>query len=260
MKTFGLWLISLLVFLGSAAAWAQDDFQDERVRDKNYRSPQNYLFELKFGPYAPDIDSEFSNTSGQAHPYQHIFGDSQALMINGELDWEIWRPFGTIALGGSIGYYTNSVNAFVDDTTDNNTSSSSTVRSASSTSISLIPFSILAIYRFDVLAEHFKIPLVPYAKIGLNYNLWWIDIDGETANYQGQKGSGGTMGWQFNAGVSLLLDCFDTQAAKNLDVDYGINHTYIFFEAAVVRANGLYRDNALHVGDTTWNGGIAFEF
>ena len=116
-------------------------------------------------------------------------------------------------------------------------------------------------YRWDVAAEHLSIPLVPYGKLGLNYTLWQInDGNGNVPDYQGGHGSGGTLGWQAAAGISLLLDFIDPSATRTLDMETGVNHSYVFFEWNRVDATGLGMKNKLHVGDSRWVIGLMFEF
>lgn len=222
--------------------------------DQDFQSPRRFFFEFKLGPYAPNIDSEFD---GGAAPFAHIFGDDTHLMFKGEVDVQLWQGFGSIGVGGVIGYYSASAAAYLDD---GNVPSSSATRSGSETSISLIPLSLLAVYRFDWPAIKFSIPVVPFVKAGLNYTVWWIDVDGKTASFDGDEATGGSLGWQFNAGAALVLDILEPQAAKTLDVELGINHTYLFFEFVHVAADGFGSDTSLNVGDTSWQAGIAFEF
>jgi hypothetical protein len=237
-------------------AWAQES-DESGGAETQYHSPQHYNFEIKFGPYAPQVDSEFG---GRATPFKDLFGDGKSLMVSGEFDVELLRKFGTLAVGGVLGYYSNTTNALVDAGSSATTPSTSTARSGSETSIMLVPLALLAIYRFDLPAERWRFPVVPFAKIGFNYTIWQISKDGNTSQFGARSGSGGTFGWQLNAGASLLLDILEPQAAKTMDVELGINHTYLFFEFAYVRADGFGSSSALRVGDTTWNAGLAFEF
>ena len=223
-----------------------------------YASPQHFMFEFKVGPYAPNVDDEFS---GSTTPYADLFGDDLSVMIKGELDVEIWRPFGTLAVGGVVGYYSASANTFKDDGAGTGGSASGKERLVTETSINLVPVALLLIYRADFLYSMWRAPVIPYVKFGLNYTFWWITKgDEETATFGGTDAAGGTLGWQFNAGISLMLDVFEPKSAKNLDVEMGINHTYLFFEFAHVKADGFGAANVLHVGDTTWQAGLAFEF
>jgi hypothetical protein len=122
----------------------------------------------------------------------------------------------------------------------------------------------LLIYRLDEAAEHWKIPLVPYVKIGLNYTFWTVtNGDGNVPSYSGAgggRGQGGTMGWQAAVGLSLQLDFLDSGGSRTFDTESGVNHTYAFFELDHVDGSGLYRNDALRVGDDTWFAGLMFEF
>lgn len=237
-----------------AYAWSDSDATDLLKSSSPYQSPQSFLFELKFGPYSPHVDREFDNTASSSTPFGDVFGDGVDLLTTGELEWEIWRPFGTLAIGGTLGYYKNTVKAFI-DTSSNPTSPSATQeRSASDTDFTLFPLAALAIYRFDYAADRWHFPLVPFFKIGLNYTFWWM------GSPEGTDLSGGTFGWQLNAGAAFLLDVLEPQAARSLDVDLGINHSYIFFEFTRISADGFGSSDALILSDTTWNAGIAFEF
>jgi hypothetical protein len=85
------------------AANAQVIQSDEGIRRERQNSPQHFALELRFGPYKPDIDSEFAGT-GQ-HPYQDFFGPNRKLMTQVEFDWEIIHHVGTAAIGFAFGYF-----------------------------------------------------------------------------------------------------------------------------------------------------------
>jgi len=89
-------------------------------------------------------------------------------------------------------------------------------------------------------AERWKIPLVPYAKLGLNYTFWEISNgNGNVPDYKGGHGSGGTAGWQAAAGMSLLLDILDPDAARAWTWRLASTHSYVFFEWNNVDGLGL---------------------
>ena len=244
--TLGL-ACALSALLNGAAAYGQEV--------EPLHSPQSFALELKLGPYTPNVDDSVAAGT----PYADIFGDGPGIMAQTELDWQIWRGFGSIALGVSAGYFRQSAQP-LRDTGGIGQPSTSTERVAGETAITLVPVSLLAIYRFDVLAQRLHIPLVPYAKIGFNYTFWWMtNGDGDLAQYQGGKAQGGSWGLQFNLGLALLLDALEPQAAKNLDTDLGVNHSYLFVELHIVQANRFGSASALDVGDTTLLAGLAFE-
>ena len=267
--------LALLLFASTAHAQDQDEPAiDERSgKPKSYETPQHFWFEFKIGPYTPGIDGEFG---GKATPYKDVFGfngagnslgDGKSLIFSWELEYEIWRKFGTLAVGGGLGYFSNSAPALVDNGPGNNDPKAA--RSGSTSTFTMLPLALLAVYRFDWLADRYRIPLVPYAKFGFNYTFWWMLLDGSTRKLYVPvpdnpnilnvlNGRGGSFGWQVNLGLAFRLDIIDPGSARALDAEIGINHTYLFFEFAHIAGFGAA--HALGVGDTTWNGGIAFEF
>ena len=214
-----------------------------------YQSPQRFACELRFGPYKPDIDSEFP---GGVHPYQDFFGSSRRLMSQIEIDYQFLRHVGTAGVGLAVGYFSESGNNRLLDGTP----------SADTTSLKLIPFSLSAVYRFDLLMERMKFPVVPYGKLGLDYVIWSInngngDVPEDPA---GGVGRGGTWGWHAAVGLSLVLDFFDPTSAHQFDVEMGVNHTHLFVELGHWDVSGLGAAHKLHVGDNTWMAGLLFEF
>jgi hypothetical protein len=258
------WLVLALGMLGSRAAFGQvishdpDDpslAADVGELDRHGRSPRTMAVEFHIGPYMPDVDSGLANG---ATPHRTMFGDSARLLYQLEVDYDLLQSFGTFAVGIGVGFLTESAKAFVATTSG----ASTDTRSADNTSLRLIPLSLLAVYRFDVLAARWNVPLVPYAKVGLNYSFWKItDGNGQVATLtQGDRGSGGTLGWQVTAGIALQLDALDPGSMRELDSDSGLNHVYAFLDYGHIDASGLGMDHRLHVGDDTWSAGLLVEF
>jgi len=221
-------------------------------------SPRQFAIEARFGLYTPAVDAEFSG-NGAPQPQSFIFGKKKRPMWQMEFDWEFMQAFGTLAVGGVIGYYKE--NAYACKQVEL-VATGICERSGDNTSLRLIPLAALLVYRMDQAAQEWKIPLVPYGKIGLNYTIWTVnDGDGNVPTYAGGgRGQGGTMGWQATVGLSLMLDFLDPGAARGFDADAGVNHSYAFFELTHIDASGLGQGNRLHVGDNTWFTGLMFEF
>ena len=246
-------LLGALALYGALLASSRAQAQVIQTEGQYKQSPQHFAFELKFGPYRPDIDSEFSAQSNR-HPYQDFFGTGHKLMTTMEFNWEIIRHIGTVAVGVGMGYFK--------ETGNNLAANGSGMATEDTSSLRLLPFSLSAIYRFDLPYERLHLPLVPYGKLGFDYVYWTVtNGNGEVPNDPtGGSGQGGTLGWHATAGLSLVLDVFDQSAANQFDEEMGINHTHLFVEFTHLDASGLGRSNRLHVGDTTWDAGILFEF
>ena len=63
-----------------------------------------------------------------------------------------------------------------------------------------------------------------------------------------------------NPGISFLLDVIDPTAARTIDAELGINHSYVFIELHYADVTGFGAKDKLKLSDTTFNCGLAFEF
>jgi hypothetical protein len=233
-------LLAAVVAMAGSPARAQAILAEDARR---LRTPQHFALEMRFGPYRPNVDSEFEG-SGRA-PYREFFGDGNKLMMQMELDYQIFQKFGSAGIGLGIGYFAVTGKAFDGRGTG--------LRTADDSTLKIFPISLSAVYRF---------PLVPYAKLGLDYAIWQVtDGNGEIASDgMGGRGRGGTLGWHGAIGVSLVLDFIDPDAAKVFDSEMGVNHTHLFFELNHYDISGLGQSNRMHLGDNTWTMGLMFEF
>jgi hypothetical protein len=258
------WVLVAFGVLASRAAFGQAilyDGDDVQIDSASYAdgryggSARSMAIELHLGPYLPNVDSGLSNG---ATPHQNTFGSSTRLLYQLEVDYELFQRFGTFAVGVGAGYFSESAKAFVASASGLSTGT----RSADDTRLRLIPISLLAVYRFDVLAERWQVPFVPYGKLGLSYTFWKItDGNGDVAELsQGGRGSGGTLGWQATLGLALELDGLDAGSMRELDNDSGLNHVYLFCDYSHYDASGLGTSHRLHVGDDTWSAGLLVEF
>jgi hypothetical protein len=283
-------LVAAALGLVAAPAHAEDTiggnpptFGENATRQ--YESSQRFAVEIKFGPYSPNIDAS-PGLNGKT-PFKDLFPANPGknrppgrLLTQVEFDYQFLRkPWGNFAIGNTAGFYRRTTHSFAyntDPTTGNQTQACSTtgdtntcVRSGDTTALNIVPLSIMAVYRFDYLARRYKIPFVPYFKIGLAYYVWWIENGGgflSIAQYtppgstSSQGGWGGTLGWVMNPGGAFLLDVLDPTAAKIIDAELGINHTYLFCEFHYADITGFGAANKMNLSDTTLNAGLAFEF
>lgn len=211
-------------------------------------SGRNMLVELKFGPYLPDIDREFSTKQ----PFRDIFGTSQRLMTRLEFDYEFFTGFGVAAVGVSIGYSQFKGKGLL----------ASGEKSADSTKMHILPLSLDLIYRFDWLWQRHNVPFVPFAKGGIDCYVWWVmDGVGDVARGgDGSRGRGATFGGHVSLGLSFVLDSLAPQMAQTFDVEMGVNNTMIFVEYVFSWIDDFGSSKSWDLGSRTFLAGIAFEF
>lgn len=213
------------------------------------RADDSLVFvEARFGPYRPRVDPVNGRT-----PYRDTFGRASRLMGGAEIDLvPVHIPsFGSIGVGALFGY--TAANAKADFADKSGTSEEST-------SFNLWVLSAVATVRVDVLATSTRVPLMPYAKVGL-MNGFWSSSDGRgvSRSSDGRDARGRTSGFFYAVGAMVLLDTFDPEAAKIFAAERGVKHSYVFGELSVADLRGVGQTHALRVGDVTWTAGIAFE-
>jgi hypothetical protein len=251
VKRAALCMIAAFATVSAARSARAQTFSDESLQFHRQRTTQYFAFELRFGPYRPDVDSEFD---GARHPYQDFFGSGDKLMTQIELDYEFFHRFGTLAAGVGVGYFSVSGTSPLANGTG--------LPSADTSTMKVIPVSASAIYRFDYFLEHRAFPLVPFGKLGLDWAYWQItDGNDEIAtDGHGGRARGGTLGWHAAAGLALVLDFIDPEAARDFDNEMGVNHTSLVFQYTYADISGLGASDRMHVGDNNWSLGLMFQF
>ncbi len=253
-------------------AVARESDQNDNLGKPEFRgrqaSPQRFAIELKFGPYLPNVDKRY--TGDGLGPYAMVFGETddngvaidkpkQGLFTVLGFEWQFVHLGGPFSLGTTIGFFRDSAQALqIEPDEDGN------VRNAADkTSFVVVPVTLLLGYRFELLADRFRVPLVPYARGGLGYGFWRANKgDRGDISYteDGQKTHGGSWGWQVNLGLMLRLDFIERAASTDLDRLTGINHTYLFGEWQFSRLGGFGSEKRMEVGDDTFTVGFAVEF
>jgi hypothetical protein len=249
----------------------QSDEQDDlgrRAYQGRKESPQRFLIEVKFGPYLPDVDRDFEGSG--FGPYASVFGvqGDDGLAIDQPkkgvfsvlgFEWQFYHLGGAFSLGTTIGLFRDKAQALqLEPDADG-----SYRNKADQATFNVVPITLLLGYRFELLADRFKVPLVPYARGGLGYGFWWATKGGRgdiSTTTDGRKVRGGSIGWQANLGLMLRLDFIDRAAAVDLDRNTGINHTYLFGEWQFSHLDGFGSAKRLSVGDDTFLVGFAVAF
>jgi hypothetical protein len=132
-------------------------------------------------------------------------------------------------------------------------------RSAEDTSLTIVPAHLVGVLRLDLVTRRTDVPLLPWAKVGLGYALWWASDGGGTArDDEGRSGRGASYGLVYALGVGLLLDDFDPDAAIQLDESAGVNNSYVLVEWYTSRLDG-FGAGVMNVGTQTWMAGLALE-
>jgi uncharacterized protein (TIGR03382 family) len=216
------------------------------------RSPRFLLVELKVDRYDPKVDSEKGLNS---NPYHQVFGPRAPLRWQLEADWEAWHPFGTLLVGGTVGYWQNFGKGFVANTGE---------RSNDTALLDIIPFGAVLTYRFDRLTDLYpRFPIIPYVQAGL-MSAFWASFNGTGAISKDPvghgHGSGWTLGYTTALGVALALDAIDPDLSREAYQDTGLQRSSLFAEYGWTRLDGFRNGSSLVLSDRAWRFGIAVEF
>ncbi len=270
----GGWLAALLVVLLIVGVRLRERWSERAVKralgllavaaigvsvfaatEAHAESPRTASVDVRFGYYLPAIDTEFADNGSGHTPYKDVMKDS-ALHKGITVDWLVFNGFGELSFGFGLGFWEQegTGKAYDGSKTDDKTI------------LNILPITLDMSYRFTVLAEKFRFPLVPYGRVGAGYGIWWI-TNGleETATYTDSKGNtstarGGVAGLHWSAGIRLLLDVFEPQAAKGFDMELGVNHSYLFIEYQRMSLNNFGTDKkVLDLSDDIVHFGLAFD-
>lgn len=294
MQLAGLIVLGGLLGAGPARAQLQE-------------SPQHFAVEVKFGPYVPHLD-DAQWLNGRT-PFSDHFGDPadekgalphRGLLSKVEFDYQFWNKFGSFGIGLESGYYGIEAPSFtVLSGTKMVNGSSVTVRqscqvtagdgnsrmysvpgrpnlpydscvSGDTDKFNVVPIAVMLIYRFDVLSKRYRIPIIPYMKVGFAYYIWWFgnsnsfasqyDVTTASGETETRSAAGGTMGVVLHPGLALDLSALDPRAARAIDQEIGLNRVAAFVELDAALVNGFNQGRALNLSDTTVSAGLSFEF
>ena len=244
-------LLVLAFLLVPVAAHAQSSLYEEAPRARPVDPPSYWEFEFKLGPYYPAIDDEPGLTG---RPYETMFGTRDSILPQIGFERFFLHPGGELGAGLTLGYTYRTAHAFE----ASQTGMTNLVRASDKTAFHVVPMALSAVYRFTYLADNTVVPLVPYAKLGLAYYIWWFTKGGgdlaETP--EGDNAIGATLGWQGTIGLNLRADAIDRDGIRDL----GVDHIGFFFEFTYADVSGFGADTKLHVGDFNWAAGVNFEF
>lgn len=275
---------------------------------ESYRnSPYHFMVELKFSPYLPSVDKSNSPAiQNGATPFSDIFGDpnapkgadpSRGLLTEIEFDYQfLHHVTGSLGVGLSVGYYRTSGHPFVAtsgaagapqlcQTVNNPIDGGPRIyvngttqlddahcRSGDNTFFNVFPLNVLFVYRFEYFQNRWRVPIIPYIKVGFSYWFWWIGNDDsivgsahipatDTSPGNNSLTSGGTAGLVFHPGVAFDLGGIDIEAGKTLARETGVHRVTLFIElnAAWINNFGISKPT-VNLSDIMFNAGLGFEF
>jgi uncharacterized protein (TIGR03382 family) len=273
---------ALGVALAAGPVRAQPYYEDEVAEEEpsSGAAPEvRWNVDLKFGPYTPAIDDQLDPPGGAEGPFEEMFGDGPFWMSSLTLERFFLRSFGLLGAYGSIGYLATNASAFqVDGDGDPvlNENGKRLRSEGDETGFRLLPLALGATYRLSVLDDRWGIPVVPYGRLGLAYDLWWItsptggiaeapdgdcaDPDDPDADCEGDLGRGGSFGWEGTIGLAIRAERLDPDAEAGLRNELGIQHAGLFAELTYADVDGFGSSKKLAVGALHWSFGINFEF
>lgn len=219
--------------LGAAPAAAQQD-DDLIPPARSWISPEQFIVEARVGPYRPDKE--------ELPAFRTFFSDDAGPLLAVELDVIAYRLPDILYVTGAGGIgVVNFDGKTLDEAGD---------ATSEETSFSFLPLQLLATVRFDALARKLGIPFIVTGKLGYQWAHWSTDSGGS------DDADGWSVGLAYAGQLALDLDTFEPSAARNMDEEWGINHSFLFFE--------LFRfepsEESLPIGNTAWCGGLGFTF
>ena len=260
--------------------WEEENSSESALADEDH---VKWHAGVRIGPYTPDIDAQAGvNPSSMMGPYQAMFGN---YYVNGkafdahvyqwlptlDVDRVLWRGFGQLAIGGSLGYMQKSAYAYQEGCAECSADNPQRPRSkAGRNTFRFIPMSVEATYRLTTLDDDYGIPLVPYLRGGIAYDVWWLKgpdgnissicKDGSmTEDCDANKALGASLGLTGSLGLAIRAERVDPNAARSMKQS-GIYHAGFYGELRFARVDGFGSDKKLSVGDKTWFAGVDFEF
>jgi hypothetical protein len=263
--------------------WRQNDRHDSIL---NNAAKPSWVLELRFGPYLPGIDSEFESKNGvkAATPFADIFSLDCSKSAQGqaaptgsvtprfsfgvELDYLAVRiPF-VGAIGPGVGWSYTAFSNYMQETQHPG------VCASEETTLTIMPMHASVVLRADELMRRTGIPIVPYGKFGVGMAYWRSSDDSGTEKVCGTKaaptacaattdtaiasGIGITPSLHFALGAMLALNFLEPMTAARLDESTGVHHAYLFGE--YYNEKTTLATNVLHVGASSWVGGLAVDF
>lgn len=260
--------------------WRQGDRHD--VLQQRADKPA-FAFEIRLGPYLPNIDSEFG---GAKTPFVDVFGvDCDAAASSNtkpsvkprvyfglEFDALPLRIPYVGMFGVGVGWgYTQFSNRALFSKGGATTGAGLPNCSEQTTSLMIMPMHASLVLRVDELMRRTRIPIVPYGKAGVGFSFWRASTDAGTETCSPTSSNSAAaaacteersgMGWSptmhFALGGMLALNFIDPRSSARLNETTGVSHIYLFGEWSSDTIQ--LSSKTLRVGASTWVAGLAVD-
>ena len=251
-----------LLALAPATARAQDYdpywIDSEAASTDRVDQPQWHLG-LRLGPYHPSVDDGYSSDPG---PFRRMFGPGYNLVPQLDLH-RLWTVSTLqLGLGVSGGYYRKTADAYQIGSSPTDPMRPRSV--GATNTFNMVPLSVTGIARLAVLDDRWGIPVVPYVRGGLAYNVWWVrTATGELAMTDcdtcKDKALGASAGLVGAVGIAIRGERLDGEASHSMR-NGGVEHAGFYAELETSWVDGFGSGKRLSLGDTTWYAGVDFEF
>ncbi|MBW2524610.1 MAG: hypothetical protein JRI23_10565 [Deltaproteobacteria bacterium] len=211
--------------------------------------PEHFNLEIRFGPYWPEVDEEFSASPG---PYEQTFGTDARFYFGLELDWLPFRIPYVGAIGPSFGWgYTRSAGEGVLVRTG---------EAAGETSLVILPMHLSGVLRADYMLRQWGVPVVPYLKAGLGMGLWTASGSDDVSEVNGDEGRGTSFGLHFAVGGAFSVTALDPTAEAAMQADTPVMNAFLFGEWMYLNLDGIGSHPQMHVGTSTVVVGIGIDW
>jgi len=152
-----------------------------------------------------------------------------------------WRFYKQLELNAGLSYFSATGHGIT----------KSGLRSEEKFKMELIPADISLLYRFSYSLDQF---FVPYIGIGLDSVYF-----SEKNKSEGKSTDGFKTGHHEVIGLALLLDKLDRENARNLKREWGVENSFLVFEARYSGINS-FGEKGLDLSGITYYIGLLFEF
>jgi hypothetical protein len=228
-------LTSLLAAVALAPNAALADVDEWTAIEEFHPSPEHFGLELRVGSYMPlNLGAD----------WETAFGSDLGPMLGIELDYYPTRiPYlGLVGGGVGLGWseWSGTAPAIPPSL------------QGEDEAFMTLPIYVVLTLRFDTLARELGFPLVITPKVGLDVVYWKTGT--ETNQHDGWS-----IGPRFAGKVSLELDFLEPRAARQLDEEWGVNHSELFFEPWYSMAGDLI-SSELPVSGWGWTVGLGLTF